>query len=710
MKRSILILTCILCTALLISACAAPPVSAGTQPVSASTPVPEAEPETPVQPDTPVDATLAPDGELVQTVVWPDPGIEGNLPEHPSPKDDLAAYLNYDWYKDVEIPEGYSAWSSFSQLGEDVRTQMLETLKAPDDSPDQQKAAALFAAVMDAKTRDAAGIGSIGKTLEAILQAQSLEELNKVFESDANLFYFTPLVVTNVAADAKNSDINVASVYAPYLSLQDSAEYAALTEQGARMKAANETFYKALLTHNGVDAAEADRLIADAFAWETQLAKGVYPVETSYREDYYTLTYNEYTPEALVELAPDVPLMTVFAKVGLEKASRFIVSEPEALKTLNSIYTEENLPGIKGYLATNLLSMTASYCDSFSDDASIAFSNAIYGSTGRKPDDVRAFSLCDSLFGELLGRVYAAKYSDKAAKEDVTAMVQEIFSVYKARLSAADWLSEDTQETAVEKLDNMMLRIGYPEVFRYDWDKINIDGKKPLIENAIAIVAEQTRQLYALVDQPVNKEVWSMSAHTVNAYYEPSDNSINFPAAILHPPFYDPSGSRSKNLGGIGNVIAHEITHAFDTTGSQFDKNGNMENWWTDEDRAAFKARTDKVAARYASIEVLDGEHVRGDLTIGETVADLGAVACTLDIVKTLENPDYKSYFGAWVGVWAQRITPETRDYYLKYDPHAPSYLRANVTLQQFDELYQTYDIQPGDFMYTALEDRLKVW
>ena len=655
-------------------------------------------------------ATPAPENEAATTVVWPDPGIAGNLPENPSPKDDLAAYLNYDWYKTTDIPAGYSAWSSFSQLGETVRNNMIETLKAPDDSVDQQKAAALFAMIKDEEARNAAGIGSLKSTLDALMDVNSLDDLSKLLASDANLFYFSPLFAVGVSPDYKNSSVNVASVYAPYLSLTDSAEYAARTEQGERMKAANDVYYKALLTHNGVAEAEADKLIADAFAWETELSKGVYPVATTYRDDYYMLTYNVFSPEDFAALAPDVPFAAVLGKVGYGAASRFIVTEPEAIKTLNSLYTEEQLPGLKGYLVTNLLSASAAYCDSFSADASIDWSNEVYGSTGRKPDDIRAFALCDSLFGELLGRIYAAKFFDKGAKEDVTEMVREVFAAYKTRLAAADWLSEATRKTAIDKLDGMTLRIGYPEVYRFDWSKITVDANKPLVDNVIAITAEETLQLSANIDQPVNRDVWSMSAHTVNAYYEPSDNSINFPAAILNVPFYNAAGTRSENLGGIGSVIAHEISHAFDSTGSQFDREGNMVNWWTDEDRAAFKARTDKVATRYAAIEVLNGEHVRGDLTIGETVADLGAVACTLDIMRTLDNPDYEGYIKTWTRIWAQRITPEMRDYYLKYDPHAPSYLRANVTMQQFAELYETYDIVKGDFMFVAPEDRLEVW
>ena len=210
--------------------------------------------------------------------------------------------------------------------------------------------------------------------------------------------------------------------------------------------------------------------------------------------------------------------------------------------------------------------------------------------------------------------------------------------------------------------------------------------------------------------RPVERGLWDMSANTVNAYYAPGDNSINFPAAILQAPFYDKNASRSANLGGIGVVIGHEISHAFDTSGSQFDAAGNMVNWWTDEDRAAFTERTAKVAERYGAIEVLPGESVHGDLTIGETVADLCGMACMLDLMKTTKDADYEAFFTSFTRVWRELITKEERSRRLKIDPHAPAYLRADITVQQFEEFYETFDVKEGDRMYTAPEDRLRVW
>ena len=692
-----------LCAALLFTGCAAPSAAPATE-----TPA-----EAPVATEAPAAAESAAPAEKADpnaNKIWPDPSIDGNLPQSVSPADDFAAYINHDWYKNTTIPDGYTSWSSFSALQEKVRTDVLSMLKNPDESDAQQKAAALFASAMDKEMRDTTGNSTLMRSFNFVKDVKSISELNELFAGDGALYFFVPLVNTGVTADFKNSAVNVAMLSHPPLSLGDSAEYTEMTEQGKRFKAANEKFYKELLTHNGINEAEADKMIADAYAWEEKLAAGCYPLSTTYRPDYYTLIYNEYSPEDMAALCPDFPLMKILENGNLDTAKRFIVTEPEAIKTLNSIYTEENLDGIKAYIMINMLAGVSSYGDSFSADAAANWSNEKYGSTGFKPDEQRAYDLCNGIMSELIGKSYAEKYFGEESKADVTEMVDEIMAVMKTRLSAADWLTEATRNTAIEKLDTMTLRIGYPTSLGFDWDAITVAAVEPFIENVMNMLMLMSAQQNAKADMPVDKEVWEMGANTVNAYYMPTDNSINFPAAILQAPFYSNERSRSANLGGIGMVIAHEITHAFDTMGSQFDKDGNMKNWWTEADSAAFKERTDKVAARYAAIEVIDGEHVRGDLTIGETVADLGGMSCTLDVMRGLDGADYSEYFTAYTNIWAERCTPEMRVYMLKTNAHAPGYLRANVTVQQFQEFYDTYGVKEGDFMYTAPEDRLMVW
>ena len=353
----------------------------------------------------------------------------------------------------------------------------------------------------------------------------------------------------------------------------------------------------------------------------------------------------------------------------------------------------------------------APYADEFSSEANITCKNTINGVSGRRSKDDTAYYTENALCGELLGSIYTKKYFTEKEKQDVTSMIGEIMQDYRIRLSGADWLSEQTRATAIGKLDAMKIRVGYPEKYRIDWDNVDVSASKPFIENVITVMQEQRKMNLSLDGKKVDSGVWdNMNANTVNAFYDSSDNSINFPAAILNDPMYDASRSHSYNLGAIGNVIAHEITHAFDSSGSQFDKDGNMTDWWTESDRAAFDDRTDKVAKYYSSIEIMDGLCINGELTKGETVADLGSMACTLDIMRGMKDADYKEYFTAYANLWKEKITPEAQESYAMTNPHPPTYMRFNVTVMQYQEFYDTFGIKEGDKMYIAPEDRLKVW
>lgn len=706
MKKRYHILSVLLTTSLLLTSCGSTASTAAISEDAATGTQTTAADETTEKTEEASEVSAVSDN----TVVWPDPAIEGNLLDSPTVGDDFLQYTCHDWYANTKIPDGYTRWTNFNTLTQNITTQLTDTLQNPDDSHDQQNAAAFYHAAMDMSTRDQAGYGSLMDTFQAVQQIQTLEELTKLLKTDLNLYYFCPLVSTDVSADLKNSTVNVAGINSPYLSLNDSAEYENMTDQGKRFKTANDKYFKALLTHCGTEEKEAEQMIADSFEWEGKLASKIYPVSTQYRSDYYNLIYNEMTPDELAALSPDFPLMDVLNQVGFQKASRFIVSEPDSIKQLNALYTEENLAGIKSYIQINLLSMAAPYTDSYSADATIEWNNEKLGSSGRKTQELYAYDICNKYIGELLGKIYTDKYFDENSKADATEMITAVSNAFRKRLTDADWLSEATRSTALEKLDTMTVNVGYPTKYMFDWENTNISADSSLLD----LVKERTyvmgKYKSDLIDTPVDRGCWTMSAHTVNAFYDPTTNSINFPAAILHAPFYDVDASRSANLGGIGTVIGHELTHAFDTMGSQFDKDGNMKNWWTDEDLAAFKERTDKVAARYSSIDVTNGEHVQGDLTIGETVADLGGVASTLDIMHSLDNPDYEEYFTSFATLWEERISPEQRSSLLKADAHAPAYLRANITSQQFQEFYDTFDVKEGDFMYVAPEERLKVW
>ncbi len=654
--------------------------------------------------------------DAVETVVWHDPNIVGNWPEATGAGDDFAVYIARDWHEQSSLPEGYSRWTTLSNMDKDVQDSVIELLESAGDSHDEQVLAAIYNAALDWETRDASGLGAVSDTLQALLDAQSVDDIASLYLTDGKLFQFTPLLNLTVQADAHDSSTMLASIATATLSMNDSAEYTGeRTATGDLWRSAMETFALSMLAIAGVEEAEAQQMVEDFFGFEAKLAQFIYPVAESYKEDWIQRCYNVYTRDELAALCPGMPLLEILDAAGLAQAERFNVNEPAFVEGLGGLFNDENLAGLRAYLVIYLLARVARYADSASEDAYVAYANTVNGSTGKLPEEERAYNVTYKMAEELVGAVYGRRCFGEEARADVESIVDNILATFELRIQDAEWMGEETREKALEKLRTMTKRIGYPvDTFQYAWDELDlapqVEAGASLLDLRVYLMGWQVSQDCARAGQPVNHGIWPMSGALVNACYEPTDNSITFPAAILSGPLYSHDRSASANYGAVGAVIGHEVTHAFDTLGSQYDAEGNLSNWWTDEDRAAFTERTSHVRDRYASIEVWDGMHCDGDLMLGETVADLGGVACALQIVDGLEDRDYEAFFGAFGYLWGEIITPEMRLYLLRADPHAPNYLRVDITVQQFQQFYDTYGIQEGDFMFVPEDERLKVW
>ncbi len=654
--------------------------------------------------------------DAVETVVWHDPNVVGNWPESGGPGDDFAVYVSRDWHERTELPEGRSRWTAFGELTIDVKQNVIDLLESAAETHDEQTVSSMFDAALDWGTRDAAGLSPVSDTLEALLGACSVDDIANLYLTDGKLFLHTPLLNAYVQPDLLDSSTMLAGISPATLSMNDSAEYTGeRTATGERRRAAKESFALGMLGIAGVDEAEARQMVEDLFAFEERLARFICPVADSYRDDWIRRCYNIYTRDELAALCPGMPLLEILDAAGLAQAERFNVDEPTFVEGLGGLFAEENFAGLRAYLVIGLLSDVARFADSASEDAYIAYTNAVEGSTGKLPEKERAYNLVKLMADELVGAVYGRRFFDDESRADVEGILETLLDTFELRLETADWLGEETRTTALEKVRTMTRRIGYPvDDFQYAWEELDlaprIEAGASLLDLYVYMAEWKGSQDNAKAGQPANHGVWPMSGAEVNACYEPTDNSITFPAAILRSPIYDKSRSASANYGAVGAVIGHEITHAFDKTGSQFDAQGNLVDWWSEEDRAAFTERTSHVRNRYASIEVWDGVHCDGDLTAGETVADLGGLACALQIVDGLEDRDYEEFFTAYATLWGEILTPEMRLYYLKNDPHAPSYLRANITCQQFQQFYDTFGVREGDFMFVPEDERLKVW
>ena len=658
------------------------------------------------------------DASEAGSISCPDPCIRDNLPdEKPTAAEDFYLSVNYDELKSTELPEGMASYGAFDQVSEQAETEMLTLLESGEIDPAYQLVADVYNAYVDTDARDQAGWTSVLPYIEEVRSAADVQSLlGLIYSQDSDISMMTTFQIVSVTADAKDSLNKACYIDAVSLDLGDSAEYESITEYGQQKKDANTAFYQKVLQKAGYDESTADQMIEQRFDLETKLAGFIYDLETTYREDYASMTYNAYTREELIELAGAYPIESVLDALGVSADTNYVVKQPDYLKAMQTVFTDENLEEIKAYSIIDILTYASMCTDEEAYGYYNDWQNAKNGSSGSKSLEKRAYSFLNTWYGELTGQAYATHYFSEEEKEAVEEIVKDLIGVYRRRLQKIDWLSDETRETAIEKLDAMGVYVGYPDELELDYSGISFAPEKDLFSNHLAAEAAITRQFYGEAGKSVDRNAWgnTMAPNTVNACYEPTTNCIYFPAAILQGCFYDKDASLSTNMGAIGLVIGHEITHAFDTTGSQYDKDGNLNNWWTDGDRAAFREKTQAVGARYSRYETVEGYHVNADLTIGETVADLGGASAALQVLQEAEEEgeavDYREFFEANARIWFRIVTKDNAISRLKTDPHAPTYLRVNVNLTQFDEFYETFDVKEGDPMYTAPEDRLSVW
>jgi putative endopeptidase len=423
----------------------------------------------------------------------------------------------------------------------------------------------------------------------------------------------------------------------------------------------------------------------------------------------YVKLYKPYKWADFTALAPELPLNEVVTAMIGEEPDMVVVPEERFWHAADQFFSEEAWPLLK---ATLIISIVNAYTGYLSDDVRVlggAYGRALSGTPEAKSQKKSAYYLAEGPFNQALGLWYAHKMFSSEAKADVEDKVTKMINVYKERLQNTTWLQPATRDQAVVKLNAIKPHIGYPEKLPdYYEDKI-VDEGASLLEAAQKFGRQGVAREWAKWHQTVDRDEWHMPAHMVNAYYDPQQNQIVFPAAILQAPFYSLDQSDSANYGGIGAVIAHEISHAFDTNGASFDEHGSLNNWWTDEDYAAFKERTQKVIEQFDGLDSY-GAKVNGKLTVSENVADLGGLAAALAAAQREESFSAKEFFKNWATIWRMKARPELMKFFAAVDVHAPNKARTNVIVSNFSEFYETFDVQPGDNMYREPADRTMIW
>ena len=648
---------------------------------------------------------------------WPDIDLEGVVtPDTPAElKDNYALYVNKDKLLELEIPEGYSYGGTLMDLllkqAEDVKNMFLG--EAP-ESHDTKLAYDLFWLMMDWDSRNALGVSPLKEITDTVEDISGIDELMAYFVETPAEKQLGALWGGGASQDLADSSRYILTIADPGLLLKDSAEYRELTPYGTIRKDAYTVLADKMLRKLGYSEEEAAQKIDNCFAFETMMADTIYTNEEQRSPDYLSRVYNIYSREDLEALQGRLPVLTVLEQViGYPAAEEYLVLNPAYIEQLNELCTEENLPLIRDMIIVRGVIAQSGGLDRECYEWSVECDNAISGSTGIL-DDETAFS--DAAAGMLawpVAHLYTDTYLHQEDKDRISAMVDEILEAYHSILEEAEFLSDETRAKAVEKLEAIDKRILYPD----SWEKYSceeLDFASPEEGGTFwdAKTAIGKFQLARSVEDyagPVDKEKWGDVPQDVNCAYDAQTNSIYIMGAFAQGSFYNSEMSDEELYASLGTVIGHEISHAFDSSGAQFDKDGNMASWWTDEDYAKFLERNEKMAAYYNTMHPWEGQDFYGSIMTGEACADMAGIKVMLRLAAEKPDFDYDAFFRAYAGIWLTKDSLQWA-YDRINDNHPMAYLRINTTLQQYDEFLDFYGITEGDGMYLAPEERVAIW
>ena len=634
------------------------------------------------------------------------------------PGDNFAMYVNGTWMKTAKIPADKSSYGAFDMLYDqsqkDVKAIIEEAAKGNNaEGTDEQKIGDYYASFMDRKGRDAKGIAPIQPELKAIDAIASYDDLAAYFGKANRAGVSIPFSVS-VMSDFKDPTKHTLITWQGGLGLPEREYYLAtdakMTEIRQKYVAHIEKMFQLTNMPNPAENA------AKIMALETALASQQMKKEDT--RDIVKL-YNVYAVKDLKTLMPDFNWTAMLKNAGVDREKKLVVTQVDYTKNLNNLIKNTPIDTWKTYLKWGVINGSAGLLTTALDKQNFEFyGKNLYGTESQQEDWKRAVEMVNGGLGEVVGKVYVKKHFSPEAKERMTQMVKNLLKAYAESIKTLDWMSAATKKEALKKVDNFMIKIGYPDKWR-DYSALKI-AKNDLYGNATRATEFEYNRNLAKLGKPVDRAEWGMNPQTVNAYYNPSLNEIVFPAAILKPPFFDLNADDAVNYGGIGAVIGHEIGHGFDDQGSAFDGTGTMKNWWTPQDLAAFKKRTSALVAQYNSFKAFPDLNVNGEFTLGENIGDLGGLSIAIKAYKATLNgkeaPVMDGFTGmqrvflGWGQVWAEKIREEALRSQIANDPHSPALFRVNGTIRNVPEFYEAFNVKPGDSLYLAPEQRVKIW
>ncbi len=637
------------------------------------------------------------------------------------PGDDFYTYAGGNWLKKNPVPAKETRWGSFNILRDfnieavkSILTKASENKTAVPGSL-EKRVGDFYVAGMDSLTIEKLGYTPIKADLVRIA---AIKDLNGVINEAATMRTMgigSPMFSFSVGQDRKNPTLMMASLGQGGTTLPDRDYYLKDDARTQKIKDAYYQFIVTLFKLTGSTEAEADASAKTIFNIEKDFAQAQMS-RVEMRDPYKT--YNKFLVSNFSKTTPGLYWTVLMAKMKVTGQDSILVGNPQFFITLSQKLKTTSIADWKTYLKWNVLKSATNNLSSPFVDAGFKFSQILSGQKVQTPRWQRMSSLTDGTIGELLGQLYVKTYFKPEAKARMTELVNNLSKAYEIRIKNLDWMSDVTKQKALDKLHAFTPKIGFPDKWEnYDGLIIN---KSTYFQNLRNAGTWGYNKMVSQLGKPVDKTRWGMTPPTVNAYYSPVMNEIVFPAGILQFPFFDPNADDAVNYGGIGAVIGHEMSHGFDDSGSQYDKDGTLRNWWTPEDLSNFKAKTTKLVDQFNAYTVLDTIHVNGKLTLGENIGDLGGLNAAYEAFKMTKQgqsnekidgftPDQR-FFLSWAQVWRGNILPETAAQLIITDSHSPGPYRTIGAPVNMDAWYKAFDVKPGDKLYIAPENRLKIW
>lgn len=620
--------------------------------------------------------------------------------------------VNKDWLLKTKIPADSPSIDNFYTLDEDIKGKLKKDIKnlgegkETSDITGMSEFITFYKAASDYKQREKDGLEPLKPYLKEI---EDIKDLNDLASKSASLTdKGIPLPFGyDVGTNAENTSQKQIQLSPPSILLPDVSIY---KDEASKKQYLTpiETATQKALEMLGYSEKNSKRIVKEALEFDEIIAK--YSLSNEEMSESKNLVHPK-TAEEINAYSGSFKLYDVIKGIMGRDLETINVPNTKYFENYSKIVNQDNFSKIKSWI---LVQEAMAASNSLTEDYRLNFqsiSMAIMGTQKPVSKEDTVYEMSVNLFSDVMSVYYGRKYFGEEAKTDVTGMIDKIKNVYRGRLQQNDWLTEGTRNKAIEKLDKMKVFVGYQEDVDPGTKELHLDPNKSFFELSEDIAQFGKRYTIDHFDDPIDKNKWSGSAFDINAYYNPESNSINFPAGILQAPFYDKNQSTEKNYGGIGVVIGHEITHAFDSNGADYDENGDMHNWWTKADTKAFDKRIKAFEDQWNGLEIY-GTKVNGKLTVTENVADAGGLSSTLQVLKTeMTKPNLKDYFENYADIWKQKASLQYNKYTMVQDVHAPNELRVNQQLKNLPEFYEAYpQIKEGDAMYLAPSKRISLW